>query len=291
VASAGTISVAVNPAARAGNVDIQAELLNGNGQVIASSNPVDGLGATLTANVASAGTYFVSVRGSGKGDLSTGYSSYGSVGEYAVTGTVPASASQPPLASLSANPTSGVAPLAVGFSAAGSSDPDGSIVSYQWSFGDGTSASGATASKTYETPGTYTATLKVTDNAGLTSERNVAITVTSPTTPTVTGNSTQMSIGVITMSFATNKGGQTQATAYVPVKDGLGNVIAGAAVAGTWSGAVSGSASGTTSTTGVASIGSSRTKSTGTFIFTVTGVTYNGYTYVPSNNTSGSATR
>ena len=103
------------------------------------------------------------------------------MGEYSVSGTVPASASQPPLASLSANPTSGVAPLAVGFSAAGSSDPDGSIVSDRWNFGDGTSATGATASKTYSTPGTYTATLKVTDNAGLTAVRSVTINVTSTT--------------------------------------------------------------------------------------------------------------
>ena len=93
------------------------------------------------------------------------------------------------------------------------------------------------------------------------------------------------------MTLATNKGGQTQATASVSVKDGNGNSVAGASVAGTWSGAVSGSGSGTTNTSGTASINSSRTKSPGTFMFTVTGVTYNGYTYVPSNNTSGSATR
>jgi PKD repeat protein len=295
VASAGTISIAANPAARAGNVDIQAELLNGNGQVIASSNPSDGLGATLTASVASAGTYFVAVRGSGKGDLATGYSAYGSVGEYSVTGTVPASASQPPQASLSASPTSGVAPLAVGFSAAGSSDPDGSIVSYQWSFGDGTSASGASLSgvnKTYETPGTYTAALTVTDNAGLTSARNVTITVTSPTTPTVTGGTSgQLSVAGVTIDLATYKRGQIQATAQVTVEDANHKKIAGAAVTGYWTGVVSGSASGTTDTSGVASINSSRTKSSGTFVFTVTGVTLNGYTYVPSNNATGSATR
>ncbi len=147
------------------------------------------------------------MRGSGKGDLSTGYSSYGSVGEYSVSGTVPASASQPPVASMSANPTSGVAPLAVSFSAAGSSDPDGSIVSYAWNFGDGTSASGPSASKTYTTPGTYTATLTVTDNAGLTSDRSVTITVTSPTTPTVTGTSTQILVAGVTVTLTRNKGG------------------------------------------------------------------------------------
>jgi hypothetical protein len=88
------------------------------------------------------------------------------------------------------------------------------------------------------------------------------------------------------------KGGTSSATAQVSVKDANHNTIAGAAVTGDWSGVVSGSASGTTNTSGVASISSSRTKSTtGTFVFTVTGVTYNGYTYVPSNNATGSATR
>lgn len=45
---------------------------------------------------------------------------------------------QPPTAVASATPTSGTAPLNIAFSAAGSSDPDGSIASYQWAFGDGT---------------------------------------------------------------------------------------------------------------------------------------------------------
>lgn len=45
---------------------------------------------------------------------------------------------QPPTAVASATPASGTAPLNVAFIAAGSSDPDGSIASYQWAFGDGT---------------------------------------------------------------------------------------------------------------------------------------------------------
>jgi hypothetical protein len=56
---------------------------------------------------------------------------------------------------------------------------------------------------------------------------------------------------------------------------------------------VSGSGSGVTSSEGVATIKSSRTQQSGSFIFTVTGVSLNGYQYVPSNNTetSDSATR
>ena len=47
-----------------------------------------------------------------------------------------------------------------------STDPDGTIASWAWDFGDGTTKSGETASHTYGTPGTYTVKLTVTDNAG-----------------------------------------------------------------------------------------------------------------------------
>jgi len=56
-----------------------------------------------------------------------------------------------PTASFTASPTSGQAPLAVSFNASGSSDSDGSITSYAWTFGDGGSSSGVTASHTYPT--------------------------------------------------------------------------------------------------------------------------------------------
>ena len=54
------------------------------------------------------------------------------------------------------------------FDASGSSDPDGSIVSYEWNFGDGATATGVTATHAYGHRGFYTTTLKVTDNGGLT---------------------------------------------------------------------------------------------------------------------------
>jgi PKD repeat protein len=46
-------------------------------------------------------------------------------------------------------------------------DPDGTVVEYTWDFGDGTLATGATATHTYEIGGTYTITLTVLDNDGL----------------------------------------------------------------------------------------------------------------------------
>ena len=87
-------------------------------------------------------------------------------------------ANQSPVAAASATPTSGTIPLAVAFSGSGSSDPDGSIASYAWTFGDGSSSSGVSSSHTYVSAGTYTAKLTVTDNLGATGSKNLTITAT-----------------------------------------------------------------------------------------------------------------
>jgi PKD repeat protein len=62
--------------------------------------------------------------------------------------------------------------LSVGVDASLSTDPDGTITTYAWNFGDSNSstntASGKTATHTYGATGTYTVTLVVTDNTGLT---------------------------------------------------------------------------------------------------------------------------
>jgi PKD repeat protein len=84
----------------------------------------------------------------------------------------------PPVAAASASPTSGIAPLTVNFSSAGSNDPDGSIASYSWNFGDGSAASTLPApSHLYSAAGTFNAVLTVTDNRGATSTAPVTITV------------------------------------------------------------------------------------------------------------------
>jgi PKD repeat protein len=86
-------------------------------------------------------------------------------------------ANQPPVAVASANPTSGNAPLSVSFDGTASHDPDGTIASYSWNFGDGGTGTGATASHAYQSAGSYTAVLTVTDNLGATGTNSVGITV------------------------------------------------------------------------------------------------------------------
>src|SRR4029453_4082425 len=79
--------------------------------------------------------------------------------------------------------TSSCSGLTCSFDGTGSSDPEGPIVSYQWSFGDTTTGSGGQPSHAYQQPGTYTVTLTVTDGNGATDSVSHSVTVSSTTSP------------------------------------------------------------------------------------------------------------
>jgi len=66
---------------------------------------------------------------------------------------------------------------AISFNGAGSGDPDGTVASYYWLFGDGSNASGASVSHPYAVPNNYTVTLTVTDNDGASSSANLTLTI------------------------------------------------------------------------------------------------------------------
>jgi PKD repeat protein len=98
-----------------------------------------------------------------------------------LTADGPPSANLPPDAVAAANPTTGVAPLAVTFDGSGSSDPDGDALSYHWDYGDGAQAAGATVSHTYADPGSYSVTLTVSDGRGGSDAATLSISVTRST--------------------------------------------------------------------------------------------------------------
>ena len=133
-------------------------------------------GVTAIHTYSSAGTYTVQL---------TVTDDDGSTGSATRTIEVAAApvANIPPTASFTASPTSGDAPLAVSFNGSGSSDSDGSIASYAWSFGDGGSSSGVTAIHTYSSAGTYTVRLTVTDDDGSTDSATRTIQVTAAPVP------------------------------------------------------------------------------------------------------------
>ncbi|MGH2980076.1 MAG: PQQ-dependent sugar dehydrogenase [Solirubrobacterales bacterium] len=90
-------------------------------------------------------------------------------------------ANQPPTAVATATPVNGVMPLEVTFSGLGSTDPDlGDVLTYAWDL-DGDNllddSTDAEPTFTYETPGTYTVTLQVTDTRGATATTTVTVTV------------------------------------------------------------------------------------------------------------------
>ena len=283
-AAAGTATFTISPAARSPNLDAWVGLRDAAGNLLANINPTDALNAPFSVVLPAAGTYYLSVQGTGKGDpLTTGYSAYGSVGRYAVSGSFATPGNLAPNAVITASALRGTAPLTVSLSGAGSSDPDGSLVAWDWSFSDAAAVSGTTTSRSYSTPGSYTAQLRVTDNSGLSASSSVTITVDAPV-PVLS-----MRVADIAMSLTVDSRGNARAGAAVKLLDGNGLPMAGATVDGAWSGLVARNSSATTDGAGIARFSSPTTKAkSGTFTFTVKGVTKSGYSYTPTANTETS---
>jgi glucose/arabinose dehydrogenase/peptidoglycan/xylan/chitin deacetylase (PgdA/CDA1 family) len=87
------------------------------------------------------------------------------------------SGNRQPIVSISATPTSGLAPLSINFSSAGTNDPDGNPITYLWNFGDNSTSTSANPNKVYSINGSYTATLTVFDNQGGQTTKSIKITV------------------------------------------------------------------------------------------------------------------
>lgn len=87
---------------------------------------------------------------------------------------------KPPSASFNWSPHSPRPGDNISFDASQSNDPDGNIVSYEWNFGDGTTASGKTVSHSYQVAQPYDVTLIVTDDDGALDRENHRIAFTAP---------------------------------------------------------------------------------------------------------------
>ena len=85
--TAGTINLDIDPFYNSPNLDILASLYDSAGDPVATSNPTTALDANFNLALP-AGTYTLSVEGTGKSPLDTGYSDYGSLGYYSISGTL-----------------------------------------------------------------------------------------------------------------------------------------------------------------------------------------------------------
>jgi surface antigen/PKD repeat protein len=217
-----------------------------------------GAGATISHMYLTDGTYTVSL---------TVTDDMGAADTGVATIVVTQTGSQPPVASF----TYECADLTCTFDGSGSSDPDGTIVTYAWDFGDGTSGTGATASHPYLAEGTFTVSLTVTDNGGTTDSETQNIAVGA--------NPMTMRVSAIDMTGKT-AGSNRSATVVVTIVDGYGYPLSGASVSGTWSDAYSTETSGITGADGTVSFTSGKVRQANArFTFTVEGVVRSGCLY------------
>lgn len=138
-------------------------------------------GSSVSKTYSNNGIYSVTVTVTDDEGLSTSYSK-----------EVTLTTSQSPVAGFTYSGSLTYSPSNITFNASSSSDPDGHpLTGYAWNFGDGSTASGATVTHKFNTQGSYTVQLTVTDDTGLTNTTSQVLSVgpaqPPPTTPSNTG--------------------------------------------------------------------------------------------------------
>lgn len=130
---------------------------------------------TTSKTYMAAGTYAISL---------TVTDNTGMTGTQTTTATIAAAdtGNQPPVAAID-GPVMGNALSSIVFDGSGSTDADGEIVSYEWSFGDGVVAFGNPTHHIYLAEGAFTVGLTVTDSDGATATATLDITVVAPEMP------------------------------------------------------------------------------------------------------------
>jgi PKD repeat protein len=205
--------------------------------------------------------------------------SYGEVEDYTAD-VSPGGCPQP-----AANFTASATTIFEGESVTFTDQTTNSPYAWNWTFAGGTPASSTLQNPTitYYTAGTYTVTLTATNACGEDTETKVNyITVQQPT---------EIYVYDITQT-PTIAGKNYKSNATITIRDTNNAPVANATVYITWSGVVSGSDSGVTASDGTVTFVSSRVKSRGPFIITVTNVTHAVLPYNPALNieTTDSAT-
>lgn len=285
-AGGGSLTLTGSPSFLGPNLKVGLSLVDGNGQVLASSSTTTAsMTATLTYTVPTAGIYYAVVDGIGYRTVNTGFTDYASVGRFSLTGNW--ALNQPPIASTAgSSPLLGGFPLTVAFNGSASFDFDGAIASYAWNFGDGTSSNLPNPTKVYAAPGNYTAVLTVTDALGAVSTSPVVVTVASRPIADRPMRVLAMTTSWVSLSRTTGS-----AQCVVRVVDSAGRPLPGVAVTASVQGMDTAALTVVTDRAGNAVFRSAAVpvSQRGSFAFTVRNATLAGYTYLPAQNRLSSA--
>ena len=163
------------------------------------------------------------------------------------------------------------------------STDDGSIVSWTWDFGDGNSSSEQNPSHSYDTAGSYTVSLTVSDNDGNMDTFSSSVTVDDGTGPST------MHVEAISEGVLVRSSGSGTAEVTVTIHDTDGNPVTEATVSGEFSGDVSGTSSGITDANGeVVLVSDSFTTRPSDIDLCVSSVSHASLTYDEADNTDSS---
>ncbi len=228
LAVGGAANININPAVSGPNLDIEAKLYNASGTVLLTSNPATALNASFSTTLA-AGTYYISIDGVGMGNpLTTGYTDYGSLGYYAITGTVPSSTSPPVITGPTGGPGAATSTVTMNenISAVTTFSADKTVT---WSVNGGLDQSKFTINPfsgalsfinapDFENPtdsngdNIYIVTIRATDTNGNISSQTLTVTITNVAElpPVITGPSG--AAGALTSAKSINENGTTVAT-------------------------------------------------------------------------------
>ena len=156
-----------DPVKMGATINITANVTDADGGISAVLFSIDGAGnVTPTGNAGD--IYWYSFAAMGIGAHTYDVSANDTAGNWAApkSGTYAVIPNVPPVANFSYTPANPTTADTIQFNASNSTDSDGNIVSYNWTFGDGINGTGLAIGHNYPANGTYNVTLTVMDNDG-----------------------------------------------------------------------------------------------------------------------------